>query len=139
MNESLDNILIELNVIAVQAPNLNIWMYGNIEIIINGERPYINGEIVDTSVLLQSLKSDGEYFIFCCNCGFPECSGRQEGIKVFHKENTIKWIDNFINKTWIFDKNLIENRLNEINEEVKNFKKFFKEKEIDYVGYGYDL
>lgn len=114
-------------------------MHGDIEIIINGERPYINGEIVDTSVLLQSLKSDGEYFIFCCNCGFPECSGREEGIKVFHKDDTVQWTDSFINKTWIFDKNLIEKTLTEIDEKVKVFKKFFKEKEINYVGYGYDL
>lgn len=137
MIQTLDRISIELKVTAVQM-NTKIWMQGYIEISINGEQPYENGEIVDIPNFLKSLEHDGNYFIFCCHCGYPECTGRKNGIEVLLNETTTKWIDNFSNKTWIFDKNKIEEDLKNINEQVRIFKKYFAEKQIDYVGFGYE-
>ncbi|WP_149208177.1 hypothetical protein [Flavobacterium johnsoniae] len=139
MEKQLDSIHIELNVTAVQAEDIDIWMQGNIEILINGEKPYSEGDIVDAYQLLKSMESNGRYFIFSCCCGIPQCSGWKDGIEVIHQENNIKWIDSNYNRIWLFDKNKIQEDLKTINDEVVVFKNFFKEKQIDYVGYGYDL
>lgn len=72
MNEYTDSIRIELKVTASQMSADNIWMQGDLEIFINGEKPYSEGDIVDADALLNSLNSDGEYFIFSCCCGIPE-------------------------------------------------------------------
>ena len=41
--------------------------------------------------LEQSIVKNGEYFIITCWCGVPECAGIEQGIKVYHDQNTIKW------------------------------------------------
>ncbi|MDW8852061.1 hypothetical protein SD960_18300 [Flavobacterium sp. MMLR14_040] len=114
-------------------------MQGDLEITVNGEKPYSDSDIFDAENLLNSCESDGEYFIFSCCCGIPECSGWKEGIKVIHTENIVKWTDSDNNKVWHFDKKNIEEDLKNINEEVNIFKKYFAEKEIEYVGFGYNL
>lgn len=139
MGESLDNISIELKVCAVLSDADNIWMQGDIEIFINGEKPYQEGDIIDSYILQDSLIKDGEYFIFSCCCGVPECSGWIKGIKVTHLENIVKWEDLNNNKTWFLEKSKIEEYLKTINEEVKIFKKYFAQKQIQYVGFGYHL
>ncbi|MCR4030598.1 MULTISPECIES: hypothetical protein [Flavobacterium] len=132
----LDTITIELKVTAVQGES-DIWMQGDLEITINGEKPYSHSDIVDSYTMLESLESNGKYFIFSCCCGLPQCSGWNNGIEVIHEENNIKWIDSDHNRTWNFDRKKIEEDLNNINKEVKIYKKFFNEKQIDYVGFGF--
>lgn len=138
MKENIDNISIDLMVQAGQLGKDDIWMQGDLEIQINGKKPYGDSDIIDVSVFFESLKLDGEYFIFTCNCGIPECSGWIKGIKVIHKENNIVWSNENTNDTWIFDKSKIEKNLSEIRTEVMNYKDFFSEKGILYVGVGYD-
>lgn len=138
MISSTDKILLELNVTAVQM-DLDIWMQGDLQITINGIKPYKDEEIIDVLVFLKSLESDGNYFIFSCNCDLPECSGRTEGIQVFHDNNIIRWIDNLGNNIWYFDKTILKEDLKNIYEKVLIFKKYFAEKQIDYVGFGYHL
>ena len=134
----IDIIYIELIVVANQTES-DIWMSGSLEITINEKKPYGESDIIDPDALLESLESDGEYFIFSCCCGFPKCSGWIHPIKVIHLENQIKWINPNDNKIWLFDKNKIEEQIKTINKEVKIFKKYFNEKEIEYVGYGFNL
>jgi hypothetical protein len=134
--EKLNRISIELIVSAVKMEQ-RVWMQGDLEITINGEKPYSESDIVDAAVLLESLESDGEYFIFSCICGVPECGGWATGIKVTHKGNIIEWIDSNNDKTWYLEKNEIESHLKSIRKEVKFFKQYFKKKGIDYVGVGY--
>lgn len=136
MKDILDCINIELKVIAVQM-DLNIWMQGDIEIIINGEKPYAESDIVNCETLFESLEKDGEYFIFSCNCGLPKCSGWINGIMVTNREEKIEWININTKKIWNFDRVKIEDDIKTIKEEVKVYKQFFKQKEIDYVGVGY--
>lgn len=138
MEKPIDTIYIELIVVANQTDS-DIWMSGSLEITINGEKPYGESDVIDPDALLESLESDGEYFIFSCCCGLPKCSGWIYPIKVIHTENQIKWINPNDNKIWLFDKNKIEEQIKTINEEVKIFKKYFNEKEIEYVGYGFNL
>lgn len=138
MEKSFDTIYIELIVVANQTDS-DIWMSGSLEITINGEKPYGESDIINSDALLESLESYGEYFIFSCCCGLPQCSGWIYPIKVIHTENQIKWINPNNNKIWIFNKNKIEDDIKTINEEVKIFKRYFNEKEIEYVGYGFNL
>lgn len=135
MEKKLDIISIELKVIATQM-NSEIWMHGDIEITINGAKPYSESDIVDSDMLFKSLESDGEYFIFSCCCGVPHCSSWTNGIKVTRKKNIIQWIDPNNNRIWNFDKTYIEDDLKNITEEIKIFKKYFSEKQIEYVGFG---
>jgi len=137
MKENLDNVTIELKVIAVQM-GLDIWMQGQLDILINGAKPYFESDIINTEILLKSLESDGEYFIFSCNCGVPECSGWIKEINVTHQGKKIKWMDTNTDRVWYLDREKIESDLKNIREEVKLFKHYFKEKQIEYVGVGYD-
>ncbi len=77
--EKLDSICIELNVVAVQQDANDIWMQGDLDIRINGKKPYDDSDIVMVDELLKSLHANGEYFIFSCCCGVPECSGWRRG------------------------------------------------------------
>lgn len=106
---------------------------------INSEKPYGNSDIVESDILLQSLESNGKYFIFSCCCGLPKCTGWNNGIEVIHENGIIKWIDPNHNRTWLFDKKIFQENIAAIFKEVEIFKKFFKEKQIDYVGFGYDI
>ena len=133
---TLDTIYIELVVTA--AKGKDIWMQGDIEIRIGNQKPYNEEDIVDTFALLESMESDGEYFIFSCVCGLPECSGWNKGIIVSHQENTIKWIDPNNGKDWLFNKNSMLEDIANIRTEVAVYKQYFKEKGISYVGVGYD-
>jgi hypothetical protein len=91
MEKILDTINIELKVSAVLSEPNDIWMQGDIEIFINGEKPYNEGDIIDFNILQESLIKNGAYFIFSCSCGIPQCSGWHKGINVTHSANTLKW------------------------------------------------
>ncbi|PCJ64857.1 MAG: hypothetical protein COA58_11315 [Bacteroidetes bacterium] len=138
MKDTCDSISIELIVQAAQMGKDDIWMQGDLEILINGEKPYSESDIIDVDVFLKSMNSDGEYFIFSCCCGIPECSGWIKGINVKHKENIVTWSDENSNRTWQLDKTKVENDLSNIRNEVKIYKEYFSEKGIKYVGVGYN-
>lgn len=48
---------------------------------------------VDLVELGKSLDQDGEYFIWTCECGVPECGGRHKGVRVRHLEDRVQWKD----------------------------------------------
>lgn len=136
MKKNLDIINIELIVQAVQMDESDIWMQGDLQILINGEKPYSESDIINVDAFLESLKFDGEYFIFSCNCGIPECSGWKKGINVRHNENNIIWSNGNSNDIWQIEKNRINEDLIGIKSEIFNYKKYFYEKGIEYVGVG---
>jgi len=37
--------------------------------------------VLDVGKLLQALDKSGEYFIFTCGCGVPDCADITEGVK----------------------------------------------------------
>jgi hypothetical protein len=139
MKQELNSIRIELEVVAVQMGMKNIWMQGDIVILIHGEKPYSESDIVSIDALLESFETDGVYFIFSCSCGIPACGGWEDGIRVSHQGQIIKWEDLGNNRTWYFDKKQIKDDLKTIRKEVKNFKHFFNQKGIEYVGVDYDI
>ena len=135
IEERSDSILIELRVIAVQmAPK--IWMQGDLAVIINGEKPCSESDIVDVEALQESMEREGDYFIFTCNCGIPECSGWYKPIEVRHQGDLIVWTDPNANKTWRLERGRMEEDLEAAAEEVQDYQQYFKEKDIDYVGFG---
>lgn len=138
MNKNLDSINVELVVTACQMEANHIWMQGDLAVRLNGEKPYADSDLVDADELLKSLEQGGEFFIFFCCCGIPECSGWQSGIKVVHSGDTITWTNPNNGKTWCFSRQKTENDLKEIREELANYKAFFSEKNIEYVGVGYN-
>lgn len=133
-----DSINIELVVTAVQMDK-QIWMQGNLEILINGEKPYNESDIIDSEELFKSINKNGKYFIFSCCCGIPKCSNWEKGIDVIHKDKNIIWIDNNNKRSWTLSKERIENDLKEAKEEAISYKQFFENKDIEYVGFGYNL
>lgn len=93
---------------------------------------------MDVDELLKNLEQDGEFAIFSCCCGVPECSGWESGIKVLHWEENIKWTNPNNRKTWCFSKQKVENDLIQIREELTNYKYFFSQRKIEYVRVGYN-
>ncbi|MGH1385957.1 hypothetical protein [Kordia sp.] len=137
--ENLDTIYIELLVQACQMDQKDIWMAGNLEIRINSEKPYGESDIVMDDLLLRSMKKEGTYFIFSCNCGIPECGGWDEGIEVIHEEDVIVWNVLDHDKTFRFDRKQMEAHIEEAIQEAKNYKAYFTKKEVRYVGFGYNM
>ncbi|WP_298508364.1 hypothetical protein [uncultured Kordia sp.] len=137
--ENLDTIYIELLVEACQMSADNIWMQGSLEIRISTEKPYEESDIVMADLLLESMEKEGTYFIFSCCCGMPDCSGWNQGIEVKHEENIIVWNVLDHNKTFRFDRKRMESDIAEAIQEAKNYKAYFAKKEIEYVGFGYNL
>ena len=111
MKETINSINIELIVQAVQMDSDNIWMQGDLKILINGEKPYAENDMIDVDIFLESMNSDGEFFIFSCICGIPECSGWDKGIFVLHNENNITWKNGNTNDVWRLDKTRMEDDL----------------------------
>jgi hypothetical protein len=46
---------------------------------------------VDLSQLDQSLRGDGTYFVWTCECGDPGCAGYFEGVEVRHRDGCVDW------------------------------------------------
>jgi hypothetical protein len=138
MNNNLDSVNLELIVTACQMEADNIWMQGDLEIRLNTEKPYADSDIINVDEFLKSLEQDGEFSIFSCCCGIPACSGWKFGIQVLHLAGIIKWTNPNNGKTWSFSKQKVENDLILIREELTNYKYFFNQRKIEYVGVGYN-
>lgn len=137
MKETTDTISIELNVTAVQM-DAKIWMQGDLKIFINGTKPYSESDVINPELLIRSSEANGEYFIFSCCCGLPECSSWTKGMQVTRQGNIFQWIDLNTGKTWRLDADKIAEDLLAAREQVKIFKQFFRQKQIEYVGVGYN-
>ncbi|MFT3796433.1 hypothetical protein [Flavobacterium sp.] len=134
----LDTVYVELIITACQMEADNIWMQGKLEIRLNNERPYADSDVIDEKQFLKSLDQEGEFTIFSCCCGVPECSGWKQGIQVSHSDGNIKWTNPNNGESWQFSKQKVENDLNDLREELKNYKRFFGQKGIRYVGVGFN-
>ena len=136
MEEELSNFSVDLEVIAVNDGS-KIWMQGLLVISIDSIRPYTEDDIIFAEEFFKSIKEDGDYHIFSCLCGMPDCGGWEEKIQVSTKNEVLKWVEPNNNKTWYFDKSKIEEQIKVIEKEVYSYKTYFKKKQIDYVGVGY--
>lgn len=133
-----DTILIELVVTACQMKEDHIWMQGDLELRFNGKKPYSDSDIIDVGEFMKSIEGDGEYSIFSCCCGDTECRDWVHKIKVIHSGEYLLWTDPNKGQTWRFDKQKINSDLENIRQELKNYKRFFKDRGVKYIGVGYD-
>ncbi|MCG8574436.1 MAG: hypothetical protein MI810_06075 [Flavobacteriales bacterium] len=133
----LDSIYIDMVVVAVNMGD-RFWMHGKLEIFINSEKPHNEEDVIDVDLFLESLEKEGEYFIFSCCCGIPSCSGWEKGIEVKHQGDTIQWTDLNTGRKWVVDRNKMISDMENVKQETLAFKKFFRDKNIDYVGLGYN-
>jgi hypothetical protein len=66
-----------------------------VEALINHRRILSGAALpVDILELVASAIRPGNYFIWTCTCGLPECSGIHKGIKVHYSDTTVKWTNN---------------------------------------------
>ena len=135
MHEHTDSILISLRVTAVQMAT-DIWMQGDLVVVINGIKPYSESDIVDVEALQKSMEQEGEYYIFSCCCGIPQCSSWEKPIQVKYAGDIIIWTDPNIDKTWHLERGRMEEELEAAREEASIFRVYFEEKSIEYVGFG---
>lgn len=137
MEQQHDTIRIELIVEACIGFEDKVYMHGSVEIFINQRKPYDeSSDIVEVETLIDSLEKDGEYKIFSCCCGVPECSGWYHGIEVRSNESEIHWTNKNTDENWTFEKASILEQLETIREQASFYKEFFEKKDIEYVGAG---
>ena len=59
---------------------------------VDGEYLHEIGVFVDPVDLTLSAASNGEFFIFTCDCGNPACLGIVHGVRVSHSADTVRWL-----------------------------------------------
>src|SRR3954470_16279996 len=93
MATPLDTISVELEVCAAGYDDSDVWMNGSLVIAINRARPYNEDELVLADRFFASLEQDGDFQIFSCVCGIPDCAGRAKGVRVQHHQGILDWVD----------------------------------------------
>ncbi|PHN04173.1 hypothetical protein [Flavilitoribacter nigricans] len=132
MTQEIDRITFELTVRAVHSGPDDVWMQGDLHVLINGHPPYSINDMVDPAALLRSLAAEGRYFLFSCTCGAPECGGWEQGIAVSHRDQLTEWKDIDKETSWRFKQQDIAEGLREVQTEVDFFKSFFRVKNIRF-------
>ncbi len=130
--KSVSNLYIEKRTTIINNKN-HFKIVNYFEFIINGEKPYPYGDIVDITNFKASLISNGIYYIFNCSCGIPECAGRTKGIKVTHINDSLIWEDLDYNKKWLFNIHQIKTSLDNIKKEELKSKNYFNKKGVDFI------
>lgn len=137
MKQHYDTIRIELIVQACIGYEDRVYMHGSLEVFINQQKPYDeSSDIVEAENLLDSTIEDGEYVLFSCCCGVPECSGWNRGIEVKTADNAISWTNLNTDESWTFEKTSLLEQIKTAKEEATFYTQYFQEKGIDYVGFG---
>jgi hypothetical protein len=47
---------------------------------------------LDIEALVESTHKSGEFYIFTCGCGVPDCAGVSHGVIVLHSRYYIEWL-----------------------------------------------
>jgi hypothetical protein len=94
--------------------------------------------------LIKSKKSNGNFYIFTCSCGIPECGGVNP-IYVKHNDNKISWKfnkshfvfikDDYIQKIYKVINDFLENYyiLQELNTKISIYPEIFLELKNDEI------
>lgn len=70
--------------------------------------------------LFQSRQRDGEFFIFTCSCGIPECAGYKE-IEVRHRDGTTSWFDKTLSKQYVFEQVELDQEISQTFQDLKKW------------------
>jgi hypothetical protein len=80
-------------VLETEVPTDGCW-YVTAELIVNGRRlSAVDYGPLDLAQVWASCIRPGRYFIWTCDCGFPGCAGRFEGVRVAHRDGLVEWYD----------------------------------------------
>jgi hypothetical protein len=74
-----------------QGGRLKLLVDGKPIVLPVGEDRNLEGPPVDLLELCRSTSTDGEFWIFTCGCGVPECNGIHSGIQVIHQGSFTLW------------------------------------------------
>lgn len=89
---------------------------------------------IDIFALDASLKDSGEYSLFTCGCGVPECAGIWENPNVKIEEDKIIWnIYQPEAHTFIFDKNELITSINNLKKTLLKEKTIEEWEDIEYT------
>ncbi len=100
----ISKLNIKLNVNPVKRKNRPEEIFIDLILKIDGKRPYYG--TIDPIDLMRSTVEGGEFFIFTCGCGVPQCSGIWHGVVVAYKGNMVLWKAHYAKgqTIFIFDK-----------------------------------
>ena len=88
---------------------------------IDGQSPLRNHEDdFNLYEIFQSRQKEGEFFIFTCSCGIPECAG-YKGVNVTHQGGVVEWYDKTLNNEYAFDKILLDQEIGKTFEDLKKW------------------
>lgn len=76
----------------------------------------------DIVELINSTRSDGNYFMWTCSCGVPGCAGYYNGIKVVSDDKETTWFDQDLNKQYTFLTSDIRAKADRIFDELLKWK-----------------
>jgi len=87
--EGYDQLVLDYCVQPTTEEKTNGLLVGRIRV--NGVL-YGESYTVDVRELVKSASVSGEFYIFTCGCGVPQCTGLDEGIVVIHYPQSLRWL-----------------------------------------------
>lgn len=99
---------------------------------VNNEAAYPEGDVLDFNLLKESIYVDGDFFLFNCSCGIPQCTGREKGVRTYHINDYTYWDDLDYGTKWIFESDTLRIQIKEIESQINQFSEYFKRKSLTY-------
>ena len=88
---------------------------------IDGKSPLKNNEDdFNLYELFQSRKREGEFFIFTCSCGVPECAG-YKAIEVRHRDGTTNWFDKTLGQEYVFEQAKLDQEISQTFQDLNKW------------------
>jgi len=72
----------------------------------------------DIRELINSVKRDGDYFIWTCSCGVAGCAGYHKGLHVTNEKDHTTWEDRDLDKRYVFDTTALKHTIKTLNEDL---------------------
>ena len=57
---------------------------------------------VDLSALEQAARASGEFYIVTCICGYPNCAGIKQPIRIDHADGRVRWYGRILGEEQAF-------------------------------------
>lgn len=131
--EKVDTMEIEI-IHLCEINNNHLQISSELGLLINGITPYDKGDILDFEMLKMSLKIDGDYFLFNCSCGIPQCAGYSEGIRTSSNDFFVYWEDLDGGNKWMFEKEILVNQIDHVKQQIDQCEKYFYQNKGSYLG-----
>lgn len=129
----IDSFFIDLKV-NCKIDNGHIKAIASIDLLINDKGKVLElGNVLETDQLRAALQVDGNYMIYNCSCSNPGCAGLEKGITIKTVDKLLHWQDLDANEEFTFEKLTVLIQLNQLEKDLRFYKKKFTEFEIELV------